>query len=60
MMFRNRSILRRHENPLRGGLRSRIDRRQASACFKWLEERQMLTSVSWIGGTTGYWDVAKN
>ncbi len=25
-----------------------------------LEERQMLAPVSWIGGTTGYWDVAAN
>ena len=59
-MFGDRSILRRNKSPLYGKLRTRIDRRQASACFEWLEERQMLTSVSWIGGTTGYWDAAAN
>ena len=59
-MFRNRSIPRRRKAPLRGGLRTRIDRRQASACFEWLEARQMLASASWVGGTTGYWDVAAN
>jgi len=25
-----------------------------------LEDRRLLTSVTWVGGTTGYWDVASN
>ena len=25
-----------------------------------LEDRRLLTAVSWIGGTTGYWDVGTN
>ena len=58
-MFHNRSTTRRRKSPLFGGSRSGIDRRQAGACFEWLEVRRML-SASWIGGTTGYWDVAAN
>jgi autotransporter-associated beta strand protein len=60
VIFRSWSTTRRHKTPLRGGLRTSVDRRQASGCFEWLEERQMLSSASWIGGATGYWDVAAN
>ena len=60
MIFRTRSIPRRRKTPLGGGRRTRIDRRQASACFEWLELRQMLASAAWAGGPTGYWDVATN
>ena len=28
--------------------------------FEQLEERQLLAAVSWVGGTTGYWDTGAN
>ncbi len=60
-LFTHRSPSRRRNDPLRGGLRARIDRRRASACFEWLEARQMLASSAfWAGGTSGYWNVAAN
>ncbi len=58
-MFYHGSSLWGRKTALRGGLRTRIDGRLAGPCFECLEERQML-SVSWIGGTSGYWDVAAN
>ncbi len=58
-MFHHRSIHRRRSPFSHGRLRADIDRRPARACFEWLEMRQML-SVSWIGGPSGYWDVAAN
>ena len=60
MLFRNRFILRRRKKPLPAGRRTQIDQRPAAACFEWLEKRRMLSSASWVGGPTGYWDVAGN
>ena len=37
-----------------------LDRRHKRHTFEPLEERRMLTAVSWIGGATGYWDQAAN
>ena len=45
---------------MRGRRAARIDRRQASACFEWLESRRMLASAAWAGGVSGDWDVATN
>ena len=58
-MFWKRSAPRRHDSFSHGKWRADVGRRQASAGFEWLETRQMLT-VTWIGGLTGYWDVAAN
>ncbi len=59
MMFHNWSIPWRRTTALRGGRRTRIERRQASPCFELLEQRQMLSSTAWIGAS-GNWNQASN
>jgi hypothetical protein len=60
MLLRNRSTARHRTNPLRGGLRAGIGGGRGRAGFERLEVRQMLASAAWIGGASGYWDVAAN
>jgi hypothetical protein len=59
-MLWNCPIARRRKHPLGGGLPTRIEWRRTGEWFERLEARQMLATVSaaWIGGASGYWDVA--
>jgi hypothetical protein len=56
------TMLYRRVNQQRGGKHCRpcFHFRPITRGFEQLEDRRLLASASWIGGTTGYWDVPSN